>query len=93
MPFNYRNIEFNKHKTEPWAVVRGEIYNNSSTNYNSVAFRLVIFVKGAQVINTVVTVHGFSAGKKKAFEKQVRELDYKLIKSIVRYEIIPEGAY
>ncbi|MFA5356272.1 MAG: hypothetical protein WC301_02550 [Candidatus Omnitrophota bacterium] len=91
--FTYRNIEFKKHPKESYAVAKGDIYNNSGTNYNSVAFRMVIFVKGAQVINTVITVHGMGAGCKKVFEKPIRDLDGKLINNIVRYEIIPEGAY
>jgi proteasome assembly chaperone (PAC2) family protein len=93
MPFVYKNVQFQKHEKENWVVVRGEIYNNSSVNYHSVAFRMVIFIKGTPPINTVITINGFSAGKKQTFEKQIEVLDHRLINNISRYEITPAGAY
>jgi hypothetical protein len=93
MNFAYKNVEFKKHEKESWAVVRGEIHNNSGSNYNAVAFRLIIFIKGQHLINMIVTINNFGAGKTKVFEKNIQSLDHKLIDSILRFEIHPEGAY
>jgi len=93
MRFVYRNIQFQKHPKKNWVIVRGDIHNDSGKGYNSVAFRMVIFIKGMQVVSTNITVHNFGAGKNRSFEKSIEGLDYKLIESIVRYEINPEGAY
>ena len=93
MPFVCKNVQFQKHEKENWVVVRGEIYNNSGVNYRSVAFRMVIFIKGLPPVNTIITINDFSAGKKYTFEKPIEVLDPRLINTITRYEITPAGAY
>jgi hypothetical protein len=93
MNFAYKNILFQKHEKESWTVVKGEIHNGSSANYHAVAFRIIIFIKGQHLINMVVTVNNFSAGKTKTFERNIQTLDHTLIDSILRYEIHAEGSY
>lgn len=93
MNFAYKNILFQKHERESWTVVKGEIHNGSSANYNAVAFRLVIFIKGEHLINTVVTINDFGAGRTRTFEKNLQMLDHKSIDNILRFEIHPEGSY
>jgi len=93
MNFVYKNIQFQKSEKEDWVVVKGEIHNASGANYHAVAFRMVVFIKGMQIINAIITINDFGAGKTRSFEKQIEALDSKSLDKIVRYEIHPQGAY
>ncbi len=93
MYFAFSNIKFKKHSAENWLVISGEITNNAGKNFQAVVFRLVIFNKNTPICNTTFTINGFHIGQTKTFERQVGELEYKIVPEISRYEIYAESAY
>jgi len=92
--FHYNNIAFKKHAQESWLMVSGEVTNRSGKAFNSVVFRLTLFIKTIPVGNVVITINGFLNGQTRRFEKQIGELEYhKVINDITKYDIYPESAY
>ena len=88
------NIKIDKSKETKEVVVKGEVSNKSDRSYNTVAVRIILFVKNISIANVIVLVNGLSAGTTKEFEKTVEELQYDAIaKDITRYEIYTESAY
>jgi len=73
--FDFNNIDF-KRDSEGWLIISGDILNSSGKNYNSVVFRLVIYIKTIPIGNTTLTIRGFYNGQTKTFEKKIEELKY-----------------
>ncbi len=93
MRFVYNNVKFKKHAHENWLVIAGEITNECGRNFNTVVFRVIVFIKTAPVGNVVVAIKGFYNGQTRTFEAPLGELDYRKQAEISRYEIYPESAY
>ncbi len=90
----FYNITIVKAKESKEVVVKGEVTNRSDRSYNTVALRIILFVKNISIANVIVLVNGLSAGATKEFEKKVEELQYDAIaKDITRYEVYAESAY
>jgi len=93
MRFLYSNIEFKKDEEENTLIVKGEILNDSGRHYNTVVFRMILFIKAIPVANINFVIHNFHINQLRPFEVRVPELDYRLITRITRCEIYPESAY
>jgi hypothetical protein len=92
--FKYYHVKIGKSDHGKEVCVKGEIVNNSSKSYSTVAVRIILFKQNITVANVVFTVHGLSAGITKAFEKTIEDLEYWQIgKDINRYEIYTETAF
>ncbi|MDD2689780.1 MAG: hypothetical protein PHT41_06500 [Candidatus Omnitrophica bacterium] len=92
--FTYENITFKRHGASESLVVGGDIVNRSGRNYNSVVFRVVLFVKNTPVGSEVVTINGFLSGQTRSFEKPIGDLEYsKIANSITQCDIYAESAY
>ncbi len=90
----YHNITIGKVKNADQLVVKGEITNSSEKEYNTVAVRVILFVKNIIVANTVFTVNGLPNGSTRAFERNIEDLMYSQIgKDITRYEVYTESCY
>jgi len=93
MRFIYSNIEYKKHPEEDNIVVSGEISNYAGRHYNTVVFRLILFIKAIPIANVNLIIHNFYNNQTRFFEVRIPELSYKLIPEITRCEIYPESAY
>jgi hypothetical protein len=92
--FYYHNIEFQRHKSEEWLVAAGEIVNKSGRDFNSIVFKLVIYIKTIAIGSTNVVINGFCNNQMRRFEKQIEELVYhKISKDITHWEMYPESWY
>ena len=90
----YHNVVIGKVKNADQIVVKGEISNYSEKAYNTVAVRIILFVKNVIIANTVFAVNGIPNGSTKAFERIIEDLVYSQIgKDITRYEIYTESCY
>ena len=92
--FDYHNVKIEKSKDTDQLIVKGEISNFSNQSYNSVAVRIILFVKNIIVANTVFTINGMPIGSTKTFERIIEELEYSQIgKDITRFELYTESCY
>ena len=91
---DYHNIKIDKYENTNQIVVKGEVTNNSGRSYNSVAVRVILFIKNISIANVVFTINGLLNGGNKEFEKVIEDLEYDHVaKDITRYEIYTESAY
>ncbi len=93
MNFTYGNVKFRKQEEGFGLMMEGEITNNSGRSFDSVVFRIVVFIKTVPIASIALTINGFAIGQTKTFERRVEELEYKITPEITRYEIYPESAY
>lgn len=92
--FIYRNIAFKKYEQSEYLVMRGEITNKTGKDYNSVVFRIILFIKNRPHGYGIATINGFNSGQTRSFETLISELNYaEVIKDITGFEIFPESAY
>jgi low affinity Fe/Cu permease len=92
--FEYHNVKIEKVKNADQVLVRGEISNFSDKVYNTVAVRIILFVKTVIVANTVFAINGVANGSTKSFERVIEELMFSRIgKDVTRFEIYTESAY
>ena len=93
MNFTYGNVKFKRQEEGTGLMMTVEITNNSGRNFNSVVFRIVVFIKTMPIASLALTVNGFAMGQTKVFERRIEELEYKITPEITRYEVYPESAY
>lgn len=93
MNYSCYNVQFNKHPIEPWVVVKGDISNDSSKNYNTAVFRIKIFIAEEVLGSAIIKVRGLRARSSKGFEVMIEGVHRDLIQKIGRYEILFESAY
>lgn len=92
--FVFQKLTFKKHPIEKWLVVQGEIINNSGISFQSVVFRMVVFIRTTPIASIPFTINGFYAGQVKTFEQQVGEIEYEVVASdISKVDIYAEGGY
>ena len=93
--FKFQNIKVEKGNIGAnEVVVRGEVTNRSGRSYNTVAARIVVFVKNMAISNTVFAINGLSAGSTKQFEKVIEDLAYSQVgKDITSCEITVDSAF
>ncbi|MCX7661169.1 MAG: hypothetical protein N2Z79_00620 [Candidatus Omnitrophica bacterium] len=93
MKFLFSKVKFKRNETDNRLVAEGEITNNSGRSYNTVVFRLVVFVREIPIGNITFSIKNFRVGQTRNFAKEVEELDYNMISKITRYEVFTESAY
>jgi len=92
--FDYHNVKIEKAKDTSQVLVKGEVTNCSGRGYNTVAVRVVLFVKSTTISNTIFAINGLSNGATKSFEKVIDELDYNEVgKDITHHEIYTESCF
>jgi hypothetical protein len=93
LTFAYYNLKYQKHPVEDWIVVKGEIRNESTGNFNLAVFR-VLLSSGQQVFGSaILKVAGFRARATKSFEVMVDGAHHEMIPRITKCEILFESAH
>jgi len=92
MAFPVYNVKFRKAHQDN-ILASGEIVNGSSKNYTEAMFRILVFDKYHVLGTGIIKVHGFSSHAHQQFEVLIEGVDYRVISSIFRYEILFEGGY
>jgi len=87
------NLKYQKHAVENWIVIKGEIRNESSGNFNLVVFRVLLY-SGVQVLGSaILKVAGFRARATKSFEVMVDGAHHEMIPRITKCEVLFESAH
>ncbi|MGA2775840.1 MAG: hypothetical protein ABSE81_07280 [Candidatus Omnitrophota bacterium] len=90
----YSHIVLEKAKYTGQIVVKGEIANRSGKNYTAVTTRIIIFIKGIPMVNTVLVINNLPTGMTKIFEKYIEGIHYdEVFKDIKRIEVFADEAY
>ncbi|MCK9595469.1 MAG: hypothetical protein PHH68_03935 [Candidatus Omnitrophica bacterium] len=93
LTFAYYNLKYQKHPIDNWIVVKGEIRNEGSANFNLAVFR-VLLSAGQQVFGSaILKVAGFRARTTKPFEVMIDGAHYEMIPKITKCEILFESAH
>ncbi len=88
------HMEITRFKNTNRIILKGEVTNNSSKSYNTVAVRIVLFIKNMSIVNEVFIVNGLLKGSTKAFERVIYELKAdQTVEDILRYEIFTDNCY
>jgi len=91
---DYHHIEIVRFKKTNQVLIKGEITNNSGKSYNSVAVRIVLFIKNMSIVNQVFVINDLLKGSTKAFERNIYELKpNQTVEDILRFEIFTESCY
>ncbi|HRZ13923.1 MAG TPA: hypothetical protein P5110_00250 [Candidatus Omnitrophota bacterium] len=91
--FSYYNIETKKPAAGRGIVVTGEIHNETSKDYHTAVFKLVIFSGQESIASSVVKVQGFRSRGTKTFEVLIEELDFGLVNRITKCDLMFESVY
>jgi hypothetical protein len=93
------NIEFNKVRFELFrrtnrVIFKCEITNGTGKAYNTVAVRIILFVKNVIVVNEVFLVNSLVNGETKVIERHVYDLQPdQSMDDVTRYELFTENCY
>jgi len=92
--FDSRNVEYKIKNPANGLTVKGEITNRSGHNFNSIVFRVVAYARNTPLGNATLTINGFPTYQTRTFEVHIKDItDTKIVNSITRCDIIPEGGY
>ncbi len=92
MIFPTYNVNFKRGASEESIVATGEIRNDSNRDYTCALFKIILYGKHHAIGTGVIKIHDFKLKTTKAFNILI-EAHYKLIPSIMRYEIVMERGY
>lgn len=93
LTFASYNLKYEKHPVEKWIVVKGEIRNEGTGNFDLAVFRVLLYA-GQQVIGSaILKVAGFRSRATKSFEIMVDGAHHDLISKITKCEILFESAH
>jgi hypothetical protein len=91
---DYYNIKLDRLKNSNRVFLKGEITNNSGKSFNTVAVRIMLFVRNVITTNEVFLINDLPNGATKAFERHVYDLaPGQSFEDITRYEIFTENCY
>ncbi len=91
---DYYNVKLERLKNSNRVFLKGEITNNSGKSFNTVAVRIMLFVKNVITNNEVFLINDLPNGATKAFERHVYDLTPgQSFEDITRYEIFTENCY
>ena len=91
---DYHNIKIERFKNSDQIFLKGEITNGSNKSYNSVAVRVMLFIKNVITINEVFLINDLPHGATKAFERHIYDLlPGQTMEDITRYELFTENCY
>ena len=92
--FSFSNIKFARGKTGVGLRLSGEVRNCMNKNFNSVAFRVTVFMNNLPIANTMLVINAFGSQQSHTFDKEIEEINYvDGLDRAVRCEIYPESAY
>jgi len=94
--FSYYDINLTKGYTSNEIYVTGEIKNNSTVNYSTVLFRVLLYVQNKVEASGTLKIAGLPAKGNKSFEAKVEglhEMDERTMSRITRCEILFESGY
>jgi hypothetical protein len=90
----YHNIKVERFKNSNRLILKGEITNDSGKSYNTIAVRIILFVKNVIVVNEVFPIHDMPNGTTKAFERHIYDLlPGQSLNDITRQELFTENCY
>ena len=90
----YHNVKIEKFKGSNRLILKGEITNDSGKSYNTVAVRVILFIKNIITVNEVFAMHDLPHGATKAFERYIYDLSpEQTVNDITRYELFTENCY
>lgn len=91
---DYYNVKLERLKNSNRIFLKGEITNSSGKSYNTVAVRIMLFVKNVITTNEVFLINNLPNGSTKAFERHIYDLTPgQSFEDITRYEIFTENCY
>ena len=91
---DYHNIKIERFKNSNQLILKGEVSNDSGKSYNSVAVRVMLFVKNVITVNEVFLVNDLVHGATKAFERHIYDLlPGQSFDDITHYELFTENCY
>jgi len=92
--FSFSNIKFTRGKTGVGLRMTGEIRNCMDRNFNSVAFRITLFINNLPVANITLVINAFTSHQYRTFAKDIEEITYvDGLERVVRCDIYPESSY
>ena len=92
MAFPVYNLTFRRgHQNS--IIASGEMVNETSRDYAMAMFKVLVFDKHQLLGTGIIKVHDFRSKAIREFESLIEGLDYKVIPSIFRYEVVFEGGY
>ncbi len=91
---DYYNVKLEKFKNSNQIILKGELNNASGKSYNTVAVRVILFVKNVIAANEVFVINDLAKGATKAFERHIYDLALgQSFDDITRYELFTENCY
>jgi hypothetical protein len=91
---DYHHVKLERFKNSNRIILKGEVTNDSGRSYNTVAVRVMLFVKNVVTVNEVFLVHDLPMGTTKAFERHIYDLlPGEAFDNITRYELFTENCY
>ena len=92
LTFAYYNLKYQKHASQDWIVVKGEIRNESPGNFNMAVFRVLLYANQQIFGSAILKVAGFRARATKPFEVMIDGAHHEMIPMITKCEILFESA-
>ncbi|MDD5044857.1 MAG: hypothetical protein PHU91_00590 [Candidatus Omnitrophica bacterium] len=94
MDFSYYNVNFRRHGDGKIAYAVGDVTNGTLRDYNTAAFRMVLFDQNNRLIwSGGFKVRGLNKKRTKSFEVQLDGVDASILSRISRYDIYFESGY
>jgi len=91
---DYYHVKIERFKNSNRIILKGEITNGSGKSYNTVAVRIMLFVKNVISVNEVFLVNDLPHGVTKAFERHIYDLlPGQSFDDITHYELFTENCY
>jgi hypothetical protein len=93
MLFPTYEVQFDKSGFDESVVVTGDIKNDSSRDYNTAMFKIILYSRNKLVGAGVLKVYDFKRNMTKPFKTYVPVDSAVKITAIDRYEVTIEGGY
>jgi hypothetical protein len=91
---DYYKVKIERLKNSNQVFLKGELTNESGKSYNTVAVRIILFVKNVITVNEVFLINDLPHGTTKAFERHIYDLSPgQTTDDITRYELFTENCY
>ncbi len=91
---DFHNVKIEKFKNSNQIMLKGEITNESGKSYNTVAVRVMLFVRNVIMVNEVFLINDLPNGATKGFERHIYDLKPdQSMEDITRNELFVENCY
>jgi hypothetical protein len=91
---DFHNVKIEKFKNSNQIMLKGEITNESGKSYNTVAVRVMLFVRNVIMVNEVFLINDLPHGATKGFGRHVYDLrSDQAMEDITRNELFVENCY